>query len=252
MYKNIDIGNKGNKAIKANKKARIPIIDALRGLSIILMVAYHTGYDLVLFKLAPKAALYNPLLAFLQPFFAGVFIVLAGVSARYASNNHARGARVLACALIVSIVTGFIGVPVSFGILHCLGFCMVLCGDPATWVDKIPRKAQPLLFCGLFIACYLFIPVRGDIFSTVPYLYAFGFVGPTFTSADYFPLLPWLFLYLLGTWVGSYIKAGRFPRWFYNFRIPVLPVIGRHTLLIYMLHQPVVYLAVSLLAHILR
>ncbi|MDR0670796.1 MAG: DUF1624 domain-containing protein, partial [Oscillospiraceae bacterium] len=62
--------------------SRVALIDAVRGLSILLMVAYHAGYDLVGAGLLPRGLLFNPLLSVLQPFFAGVFILLAGVSAR--------------------------------------------------------------------------------------------------------------------------------------------------------------------------
>jgi len=232
--------------------SRIQLIDAVRGLSILLMVIYHAGYDLVAFELIPVKILFNPLLNTLEPLFAGVFILLSGVSARYARDNRARGLQVLVCALVVSLVTGMVGVPVAFGILHCLGLCMVICGDPAQWIDKISRRIQPILFGSLFTLSYLvyrLVPLQNAFFDQVPYLYMFGLNGPAFQSADYFPLLPWFFLYPLGAWLGLYIKEGRFPSWFYTCNIPVLPFLGRHTLVIYMLHQPVLYGLVSLTAY---
>lgn len=233
--------------MEARPRGRIQIIDAIRGLSILLMVAYHTGYDLMAAGLMSPDVLYSPLLNVLEPFFAGLFVVLSGVSARYARHNVKRGLQVLGCALIVSVVTGFFGTPISFGILHCLGMCMVLCGDPSVWVDKIPRKIQPFLFGGLFVLGFLLFPIVGESFGRVPYLNMFGLIGPDFGEPDYFSLVPWFFLYLFGTWVGRPIREGRFPRWFYSFRMPVLPVIGRYTLLIYMVHQPVVYGIVELI-----
>ena len=233
-------------------KERIQIIDALRGLSIILMVAYHTGYNLVMFKLAPEEALYNPLLSVLQPLFAGVFILLSGVSARYARNNRMRGLRVLGCAMVVSFVSGIFGVLIYFGILHCLGLCMILCGDPERTLDRVlPRLIQPFLLVPLFVIGRIFLYFESEIVAPIPYVYIFGLYPPDFGSADYFPILPWFFLYLLGAWVGLYIKERRFPRWFYAFRMPFLPVVGRHTLLIYMLHQPVVYFVVMGLSALL-
>ncbi|MDR3207842.1 MAG: DUF1624 domain-containing protein [Oscillospiraceae bacterium] len=229
---------------------RIQLIDAARGLSIILMVAYHTGYDLVAAGLMSQEILYNPLLNTLEPLFAGVFITLSGVSACYARDNRRRGLRVLGCALLVSFVTGFMGAgtAISFGILHCLGLCMILGGDPAVWQGKLPRWLQPWLFGGLFVVCYAVFPLRGALFAGVPYLEMLGLIGPEYGAPDYFPLLPWFFLYLFGTWAGGHIKAGDFPRWFYKTRVPVLPVVGRYTLLIYMLHQPVIFGVVSVIA----
>ncbi len=236
---------------RTGKAGRIQLIDALRGLSIVLMVAYHTGFDLVSFRLIPEQVLYNPLLNLLEPIFAGLFIVLSGVSARYARSNQKRGLQVLGCALVISLATGAFGMPIYFGILHCLGMCMVLCGNPATWVDKIPRHVQPFLFLGLFALCKVLFPLQGPQYDAIPYAYLFGMQGEQFLSYDYFPLLPWFFLYPFGAWVGTYIQEGRFPRWFYDFRMPLLPVIGRHTLLIYMLHQPVIFGVLSLLSPLL-
>jgi uncharacterized membrane protein len=228
---------------------RIQIIDAARGLSIILVVAYHVGYDLVSAELMSADVLYSPLLLVLQPFFAGLFILLSGVSARFSRDNRKRGLQALGCALLISIVAGIMGAPIQFGILHCLGLCMVLCGRPEDWLDRIPRPVQPILFLVLFVAGFALFPIESKIFTDIPYLYIFGLIGQTFLSYDYFPLIPWFFLYLLGAWLGFFIVGRRFPRWFYRLRVPVLPFIGRHTLLIYMLHQPVIYGVVMLIVY---
>ena len=65
---------------KGEKGARYYALDVLRGLSIVLMVFYHWGYDLVLYGLIPAWVLYNPLLDALQLLFASVFVAMyAGV-----------------------------------------------------------------------------------------------------------------------------------------------------------------------------
>ena len=61
-------------------------------------------------------------------------------------------------------------------------------------------------------------------------------------GADYFPLLPWFFCFLAGSFVGVWAEAGRFPGWMYKSRLPWLPWIGKHTLVIYVAHQPVLFL----------
>ena len=67
-------------------------------------------------------------------------------------------------------------------------------------------------------------------------------LGPSgIFSADYFPLLPWIFVFLFGTWLGRYIKDGKFPAWFYEASMPGFSTVGRHSLVIYVLHQPVLY-----------
>jgi uncharacterized membrane protein len=70
---------------------RIDIIDALRGVSILLMVVYHFGYDMVMYGRWPDWILFNPAINTLQSVFAGVFILLCGFSCRYSRNNPRRG-----------------------------------------------------------------------------------------------------------------------------------------------------------------
>ena len=77
----------------------------------------------------------------------------------------------------------------------------------------------------------------------VPYLYPFGIVSPDFRSSDYFPLLPWFFLFLMGSWLGNWKE--RVPENFRRLRVPGLAWLGRHSLLIYLVHQPVL-VAVSM------
>ena len=87
---------------KPSQKRRYYAVDALRGLSILLMVAYHFGYNLVMFDIAPPGLLYNPLLNFLQPFFASVFIAISGASSTFSHSNLRRGVKILLCAALVT------------------------------------------------------------------------------------------------------------------------------------------------------
>lgn len=72
-------------------------------------------------------------------------------------------------------------------------------------------------------------------------LFALGFTDSSFYSADYFPLLPWLFVFIAGTYLGVWAQQGRFPEWAYRSRAPFFQLMGRHSLAIYILHQPVIY-----------
>ncbi len=220
-------------------KKRIQLIDALRGLSILLMVAYHAGYDLVAYGYLPERVLFNPLLDVLQPLFAGVFIVLSGVSSRFSRDNLRRGTLTLFCGVLVSVAGGFFGVNIPFGILHFLGLSMLIFGLVSPLWDKIPQHLQPVLSGGLFFVCCAIFPLRSALFDGVPYLYALGLIDESFWSPDYYGLLPWIFLFFFGTWLGTMIRQNRLPSWFYTVRVPFLPAVGRHTLAIYLVHQPV-------------
>jgi uncharacterized membrane protein len=205
--------------------SRIPLLDALRGFSIILVVAYHFGFNLVSAELIPRGALYNPLLAILQPFFAGLFIVLAGVSSRFSRSNLKRGLLLSGCASLITGVSLIVGAPIWFGILHLLSSCILL-----YWLLTKLRFAAPAVL--LLAFALLFADVTR--FPVVP-------------SADYFPLIPWGFLFAFGVWLGGPIQNEAFPKWFYTLNPPVFPALGRKTLLIYLLHQPVFYAAVWLI-----
>lgn len=78
-------------------------------------------------------------------------------------------------------------------------------------------------------------------------LYELGFLFPLgihprfFSSADYYPLLPWIFIFGLGCFLGGYFYNGEAPDFCYRPHCPPLARVGRHALLIYLLHQPVAY-----------
>ena len=121
-------GDRSRSPLQASavRRDRIQFLDALRGLSIILVVAYHCGFNLVAMGYIPRGALYNPLLDVLQPLFAGLFIVLAGISSRFSQNNLKRGLFVVGAAALVTVVSLVIGMPIWFGILHLLAACILL------------------------------------------------------------------------------------------------------------------------------
>lgn len=221
------------------KLNRIQSIDAIRGFCIVMMVAYHFFYDLVNFLGAPGWVFTNPVFDVLQPLFAGTFIALSGVSSRFSRSNIKRGLKVLALSLVVTAVTALMGSPVIFGILHLLGFCMVLYGLTGTLRDKLPEKATPVIYIALIAVSSALRnslnPVKMD------WLWIIGFYKPGFYSSDYFPILPWLFVFLLGTWLGKLVTERRLPEWLYTVNPPIFPAIGRKSLAIYVLHQPVLY-----------
>ncbi|NLA87452.1 MAG: DUF1624 domain-containing protein [Clostridiales bacterium] len=234
---------------RGQEKKRIDIIDAARGFAVILMVIHHALFDAVEFLGAPAWFFSNPVFDFLHYVFAGLFIFLSGVSSRFSRSNVNRGVKVFAIAMVLTIVTSlpFVNQPIRFGVLHLLGFCMILYGmTQQTW-DRLPKLAAPFIYVALLVGSALAVSlVRID----APYFWIFGWTTPVFFSADYFPIFPWLFVFLLGTWAGCYIVENRLPKWFYEKRIPFFPAVGKQALLIYILHQPILYGIVMLILHI--
>lgn len=216
---------------------RIQIIDGLRGLSILLMVAYHFGYDLIIFAGAPPQLIDNPVLDVLQQFFAGVFIFLSGISCRFSKSNSRRGFQMLGVAIVITAVTWAIKLPVWFGIIHFLGTAAILFSLLRPVIDRIPRPLQLIIYITLHLCSLPFIGRRYDI----SWLWWLGLRPVGWASADYFPLLPWFFIYLIGTLAGTYIVEKRLPERFYTQKVPFFAAVGRNTMFVYIIHQPVLY-----------
>ena len=68
-----------------------------------------------------------------------------------------------------------------------------------------------------------------------------GFPQKGFFSADYFSLLPWFFLFLTGFYLYQLVQKNHMMEKLFSWRVPGFDVIGRHSLLIYLLHQPAVF-----------
>ena len=235
---------------------RIQAMDALRGFCVVLMCVHHFLYDLAAFLGAPWWIFTNPVLDVLHYFFAGCFILLSGVSSRFSHSNPGRGGKLLAVALALTAVTwlgDFLGerlmgqrpgVLIVFGVLHMLAVCMLFYGLTHKLWDALSDRILAV-FCllGILVAARL---TNGTVIPDTGFLrrclFPFGFITESFYSADYFPLFPWLFVFLLGTRLGDKIRAGKLPERFYTYNVPFFPKVGRRALLIYVVHQPVLLL----------
>jgi len=237
------------------KKKRIEIIDALRGFAVTLMVIHHALYNTAAFLGAPWWLYSNPVFNVLQAFFIGLFIVISGISSRFSRGNIERGSIVLVIAVIITYITYRMDMPITFGILHLLGVLMIFYGLTRKLWDKIPDKIAPFLYISLIAASALlrvFLspgsdnPVIRDLLSVL------GWKQPGFVSFDYQTILPWIFVFLFGTWAGELIREDKFPLWFYKMKVPFFPLIGRNALLVYILHQPVLFGITMGIAYLIR
>jgi len=226
------------------KKERIELIDALRGFAVTLMVIHHILYNMVVLLDAPGWFYRNPFFNILQAFFIGLFITISGISSRFSRDNIKRGCIVIVFAFLITYITIGIDMPIIFGILHLLGFLMLFYGITRKLWDKIPGKIAPVIYITLFIASVFaranFSPVS-DSYPLHDILSVLGWRQSGFISYDYQPILPWIFIFLFGTWTGKYIMERKFPNWFYTVKVPVFPFIGRHALVVYIAHQPVLF-----------
>ena len=240
---------------------RIDLIDAARGLAILLMVIHHALYDAVYFLGAPGWLFANPVFTPLSRFFEVVFILLSGVSCRFSHSNLKRGIIFLAGAAVISAVTYFIGNPIRFGILHFLGVAAVGFGLYQKLRERVKAptltKAQSDMARVTVIAvCVAAFALLWNVIYHQTYSFeGFGWLGFTYKgyrSSDWFPILPWIFVYIAGNAAGLWVVEHRLPERFYTQKVPFLAAAGRHTLWIYLLHQPILYGLAMLIQYLIK
>lgn len=227
---------------------RIWELDALRGLMILGVVIVHLLFDLDYFLGIDVVK--NPVLQYCLDRCGFLFVILSGVSVTLGRHNVRRGLQVFGCGMVITIVTAgmyLLGmadkfIVIYFGVLHLLGVCMLL------WpcFKKLPPWLLAILGI-LFVALGVWMRgVRVGTFWLVP----FGLVFPGFSSSDFFPLFPHLGWFLLGAAGGRMVykeKRSKIPApWSSRFRF--LQFCGRHSIWIYLVHQPVLYGIMMLLA----
>lgn len=251
-------------------RPRIHFLDELRGLCVLLMVAHHAMYTAgFLFGNAWFAAAFHFFEPVASPFFAIIFFVLCGISCHLSHNNLLRGLKLLAVAVGMSAVLYFFMYDsmIWFGVLHMLACSILLCAALVPLTRRVPGWAGMLTAAILFVlfACWPyphssngffqggFFGIAGVFEWHWPTQWeALTFLNPLgigkLSSADYYPLLPWSFAVVFGMFLGKYID--RFPRWMSVSHIPPLSWVGRHAILAYLLHQPVIY-GICLVIHLI-
>ena len=250
--------------IRPAEKRRVQMLDDLRGACILLMIVQHTLYLMQQFHFFQDNAfaefcayfLQTPLYQALWLMVVSVFFLIAGIVSHYSHSNLKRCIPVLVVAAGVTAVT-YLMLPeefIKFGVLHCMGACMLLYGLAERFCRallRVPFWAWLVLFVLYLTATHMFSTypqTNNMVFRAL--LVLVGFPPAGFLSADYFPLFPWVFLFFAGAGLGRFVKAGKFPGWFYTAKCPPLACVGRHPLVIYAAHQPVVYLLLSVLSRV--
>ena len=231
---------------------RYALLDELRGLDLISMMCYHGLWDVV-FLFGVQLPWYTGMPGHLwQQSICWVFIRLSGFCVPLGHHTLKRGAQVFAAGALVTAVTLVFmpGERVIFGVLTFLGTAMLLTGV----LEPLLKKVMPAV--GLAVSAVLFALTYhlderwlgfGGLRLALPdawyanYFTAFfGFLPFDFYSTDYFALLPWLFLFWAGYFLYGIVGRQRMEP-LRRSVCPALGWMGRHSLLLYLLHQPVIY-----------
>ena len=237
------------------KGKRIYWVDNARALAMISMVAYHTMWDLV-YLYGMKAEWYHGDMAFVwQQSICWSFILLAGFCSNMSKNPLRQGLIVSFFGVVVMAVTQIFmpGNGVWFGVLTLIGSCYLLMAFLRKIFNKIP--AWTGFVCSAVCFSMTYDAANGSVgvfglkcFELPKSMYCnmltayWGFPSRTFYSTDYFPLIPWMFLFFCGAF-GYALWVKYRPRVLEvcNIRVPFLSTMGKRSLLIYVLHQPVIF-----------
>ncbi|MBN1763249.1 MAG: DUF1624 domain-containing protein [Methanomicrobia archaeon] len=236
-------------------------LDALRGIAILMMIAFHVLFDLDYFGIATfdvKAGFWF----YFARATATIFLLLVGISLTLSYSRAlqhvkkpeqqklyrkylTRGSKIFAWGLVITAMTriflrdGF----VVWGILHCIGISIIV----AYPVVKL-RYGNLVLGLGL-VALGMYVK---SITVTLPWLLWLGVTPDKFHSVDYFPILPWLGVVLIGVFLGNSLYTNYTRGFKLHDRsqvegIRLLRFLGRHSLLIYLIHQPLLITALYLI-----
>ncbi|CAN5644233.1 DUF1624 domain-containing protein [soil metagenome] len=220
-------------------------MDAARGVAIVMMVLYHFMYDLDTFggynieSTSGFWARFADLTAFSFVFLVGVSLAIS-----YARSEQAlfgkyllRGAKIIGYGMILTLATWMLGMGIIvFGILHLIGTSIIL-------AYPFLRFRLLNLFAGLAIIAAGWYLQTLDLSSESPWLLPLGVVPEGLFMPDYRPLLPWFGVVLLGVFAGNLAYGGgkRVAGLSWRRPSPARPLVflGRYSLFIYLIHQPI-------------
>lgn len=221
---------------------RLRWLDLLRSTAILGMIVYHAAYDLQIYH-SWDLHVTTGIWKVFQVAIASLFLVVSGISAGFwTRSEHAlwkgwkRGWTILSAAMLVSLATAVADEAtwVRFGILHLIAL--------SAFLLPLLRRLQPALLAVLGIACILIGLFAIDVRANTNLFIPLGFWPNYFRSVDYTPIFPWIGPVLIGFSMGISISkrppSGRRGR-----DRPLLACLcwpGRHSLAIYLLHQPVI------------
>ena len=254
----------------SESKGRIALLDELRGFCVLCMIFYHAfifmydqygiqfGYDAYTFFLP------------VQPYVSCMFIFICGICCHLSHSNLKRGLKLATFALALNFASivvlpklGFSDTQIWWGILDFFTVAIL----SFALLDKPIRKTP--WFLGLILMIFAFwlfrfwlsagtISLYGNAAWTLPekafeqkWLFPIGIQYPGFYSADYFPLIPYIFVFYMGAFLGEPVSNGKVPDFAYPVHSKALSWLGKHCFAIYLLELPIIFLILELITWII-
>ncbi len=229
-------------------RERIHTLDLLRGGALLGMILHHT-----LFAVEEVSALFGWEISFwflntwvfwaLQELFVAVFLLVSGICTAFSRSPLRRGLIVCTAAALITLLTGgilplfgILDLQIWFGILHMIGLSMVL----YALLSHQNRLVRAGTAGALFVLYLTWVTCRQAVWAKT-LLLLIGWPQKGFYSADYYPLLPYFLIFLAGAFLGPLVKEHRFPKGFYRWRARPVEFLGRYSIWVYLLHQPLIF-----------
>ena len=234
-------------------------LDFLRGIAIVMMVFMHFSYD-VRYEFGTNAFEYlstDRFWTFIHPIITGLFVSLSGICCTMSRNNLKRGLRLLGVALLFTLGTVFIynvmgiDVLILFNVLHVLAISTLVYALFIFIEKKTNMNYMGMTLVIGLIGLYIML-LNNELYrydyttNNLLFLPVGIQIKNTPSMGDYMPLIPWMGVFLVGSVIGRTCykeKKTLFPTSSKLLRRITGPFefLGRHSLLIYLVHQPIVY-----------
>ncbi len=235
---------------KPKKKERFIELDFLRGFAITHMILLHILWDLDYYNILPTNSLIQNTNIIVQvTFFTIVGICLAITFNKKRDNPKTfykhlvkRGLWIFSLGMILTIVTLIFmpDRPILFGVLHCIGLCIILSIPFLKLSEKNYPIALLMILTGIVLGEMVF--QNASIFHLIVGLHPADIWAYTI---DYFPIFPWLGVTLLGVTIGNILYKDSKRRFYLPDLSNYIPVrmlswLGKRSLAIYLVHQPAI------------
>ncbi|HHC73214.1 MAG TPA: DUF1624 domain-containing protein [Thiotrichales bacterium] len=229
-----------------NRDQRIFLVDLLRGVAIALMVVFHLSWDLDHFGWVEIDFHHDPFWLNFRTLIVTLFLTLVGVSLHIAHAGGVRWVPYLRRLLLLVMAAGAVTVAshyadpqrlIVFGILHFIAFASIL---------ALPLVWRPRLALVLGVSLLLMPRLFSHPLFDHPSLHWIGLGTRLPITNDFVPVLPWLGVVAIGVAIGRLLREGDSLESLRLWRTEsspgrLLALAGRHGLLIYLLHQPLLY-----------
>lgn len=247
---------------------RIIEIDFIRGLALILMFMQHFIFDLRFFFHLDILSFTDGdfFLLIIRPIVLVFFLLCSGVSSKFSRNNYLHSMKIAFAAILMSASTILIdqfynlGIAVYFNVLHLLALVIFIHASIETLI--IRRKKNRRKFV-VFIELFIAILLSSIVLSFKSYI-SFTFINLVLglnildlpLMGDYLPLCPWMIFYFLGLFFAEVFYDNKLSLFEFSkvkdklektVSLRSILFIGRHSLIFYLLHQPIFLLLVYLL-----